>query len=151
MGRTQARGNDAFWFDDLADTMRAVRNEVNIKNERSMNELCFLNFLTWLGLLGMGLYILIYLRSAFLAIYRSESFYVKMCGLVTAFNFAYGWVENTTAVDILNVTYWTFISIGLSAKFRGMDDADFTAWYQSIYTKRLSQKREVSTLSYSKK
>lgn len=133
LGRTQARGNDSFWFASLAEDMRAVRNGDNIKNERSMNELCFPNIFTWLGIVGMFLYIMIYLHASFLAIYRSNSFFVKLCGLVTAFNFAFGWVENATAFDILNITYWVFIAIGLSPKFREMRDADFIIWYQSIY------------------
>ena len=133
MGRTTARGNDTEAFGLAAYEMKSVRDVKNIKEERSMNELCFLNIFTWLGLIGMLLYMGIYIRAAYLGIYKSKSFFVKMAGIVTAFNFAYGWVENCTMFDILNITYWFFISICLSPKFREMNDEEFKKWYQEIF------------------
>lgn len=133
LGRTPARGNDTSFFYDLADDMLTVKFTKNIKHERSQNELCFLNIFTWLGLIGMLLYIAIYLRASYMGVYRSKNFYVKMAGVVTAFNFAYGWIENSTAFDILNLVYWTFISICLSSKFRNMSNSEFESWYKEIF------------------
>jgi hypothetical protein len=134
-GRTPARGNDTFFFYDIADDLQSTRAVKNLKHERPANELCFLNIFTWLGLLGMFLYMGIYLYAAYLGLWKSRNYYVKIAGLVTAFNFAYGWVENATSFDIQNVVYWTFISICLSKEFRNMDDAAFKQWFKGIFRK----------------
>ena len=112
--------------------------DYNIKHERSKNEVCFPNIFTWLGLVGMLLYIAIYIWASFIGVYRSKNYYVKLCGIVVAFNFLYGWVENVTAFDILNFTYWIFISICLSSKFRSMTDEDFKSWYNSLFGIKIS-------------
>lgn len=132
-GRTPARGNDTQFFYDLGSDLQSVHHVNNIKHEREMNEVCFPNIFTWLGLVGMLLYILIYLWASYLGVFKSNSFYVKMAGIVTAFNFAYGWIENVNNFDILNVVYWTFISICLSSQFRNMNDDDFNKWFSSIF------------------
>lgn len=132
-GRTPARGNDTYFFYDKAMDLAGVKNVDNIKNERSMNELCFLNIFTWLGLVGMVAYILIFLHASILAIYKSNSFYMKLIGLYIAFNFAYGWIENTTNFDIINFVYWMAISMALSPEFRKMSDDEFKKWFADIF------------------
>lgn len=132
-GRTPARGNDTYFFYDKAMDLAGVKNVENIKNERSMNELCFLNIFTWLGLVGMVAYILIFLHASILAIYKSNSFYMKLIGLYIAFNFAYGWIENTTNFDIINFVYWMAISMALSPEFRKMSDDEFKKWFADIF------------------
>ncbi len=140
-GRTPARGNDTYFFWDIAYDLTATKMDYNIKHERPKNEVCFPNIFTWLGLVGMLLYIAIYLWASFLGVYRSKNYYVKLCGLVVAFNFLYGWVENVTAFDILNFTYWIFISICLSSKFRSMTDEDFKSWYNSLFGIKISHQK----------
>jgi hypothetical protein len=134
-GRTPARGNDTQAFYDLANDLQSVSHAGNIKHERYSNEVCFPNIFTWLGLVGMILYIGIYFRASYLGLFKSRNFYVKMAGIVTAFNFAYGWVENITNFDILNVVYWTFISICLSSQFRNMSDGEFKNWFNGLFYK----------------
>lgn len=133
LGRTPARGNDteAFWW--LADDLQSVKKVENIKHERVMNELCFLNIFTWIGLVGMILYIGIYVIASYLGVYKSRNIYVKLIGLYVAFNFMYGWVENVTNFDILNFNYWLMISICLSTKFRKMTDRSFEKWMCRIF------------------
>lgn len=132
-GRTPARGNDTSAFEDLADNLKSVYNDVNIKRERSGNEVCFPNIFTWLGLVGMLLYIGIYLVASFMGLYRSRNYYVKLLAVYVAFNFMYGWVENVANIDILNVNYWLMISICLSSKFREMGDRKFGLWVNKIF------------------
>lgn len=132
-GRTPARGNDTNFFWDIAYDLTATHLDFNIKHERSKNEVCFPNIFTWLGLVGMLLYIAIYVWAAYLGVYRSKNYYIKLTGLVVAFNFLYGWVENVTSFDILNFTYWTFISMCLSSRFRSMTDHEFKEWFNSLF------------------
>lgn len=133
LGRTPARGNDTESFWELADDLQSVKKVENIKHERVKNELCFLNIFTWLGLIGMLLYIGIYVTASYLGVYKSRNIYVKLIGLYVAFNFVYGWVENTTNFDILNFNYWLMISICLSTKFRKMTDRSFEKWMCRIF------------------
>lgn len=134
-GRSLARGHDTRYFASSAEELYNVRAASNIRIERQSDELCFTNIFTWLGVVGLFLYIGIYLYSMWLGLFRSNSYYVKLCACVVAFNFAYGWVENATNFDILNFTYWIFISICLSSNFRRMSDADFKTWFRSIFYK----------------
>ena len=132
-GRTPARGNDTYIFQDIAEDLKTVRNDYNIKYERNANEVCFPNIFTWLGLIGMLLYIGIYLMASFQGVYKSNNIYVKLIGIYIAFNFMYGWVENATCFDILNITYWLMISICLSPKFRSMSDNEFKLWINQVF------------------
>lgn len=134
-GRTPARGHDTRFFASSAEELQYVRYVKNIRIERQSDEMCFTNIFTWLGLVGMMLYIAIYLYAMWLGLSHSKSYYVKLCACVVAFNFAYGWVENATTFDILNFTYWLFIAICLSPSFRQMDDMEFKSWFRSIFYK----------------
>ena len=132
-GRTPARGNDTYFFYDYATEKNIVHGTANIKHERIKNELCFPNVFTWLGLIGMLLYMGIYIIAAYYGIFRSNSCFVQGAGLMTIFNFAYGWVENATAFDILNFCYWIFIAMCLSPRFRKMNGEQFIKWYSTIF------------------
>lgn len=129
-GRSLARGNDSNTFGiHMAEELKTG------KYERYYNELCHLNIFTWLGVIGMLLYSLIYLRSSYLAVYRSNSYFLKLIGVFIAFHWAYGWIEDTTNFDILNISLWSAISMGLSSQFRSMSDQDFVEWFGAIFRK----------------
>lgn len=142
-GRTPARGNDTYFFYDITKNLNAVNKAYNIKHERPQNEVCFPNIFTWLGLVGMVLYILIYAFASCLAVYRAKSFYVKMIGMIVAFNFLYGWVENVTNFDIINFCYWILISICLSSTFRDMSDEQFRDWFRGIFRSNIKKSIEI--------
>lgn len=129
-GRSLARGNDSNWFGSfMAEDLKTG------KYERYKNELCHLNIFTWLGVIGMLLYSLIYFRSSFLAVYRSNSYFLKLIGVFIAFHWAYGWIEDATNFDILNISLWSAIGMGLSSQFRSMTDQDFIEWFGAIFKK----------------
>lgn len=127
-GRTPARGNDSVAF----GTYSAEELKTG-KYERHSNELLHLNLLTWIGLVGMLMYSFIYLRSSYLAVYRSNSKYLKYIGLFIVFHWSYGWVEDFNRFDIQNIALWSVIAIGLSSKFRAMSDAEFQYWVRGIF------------------
>lgn len=129
-GRSLARGNDSNTFGiHMAEELKTG------KYERYQNELCHLNIFTWLGVIGMLLYSLIYLRSSYLAVYHSNSYFLKLIGVFIAFHWAYGWIEDATKFDILNISLWSAIGMGLSSQFRSMSDQDFVEWFRAIFTK----------------
>lgn len=126
-GRTQARGNDTKAFSE---------SFIDIKKthiERSMNEVCHLNIFTWLGLIGIVLYSLIYFRSSYLAIYKSNNIFLKFIGVFIAFRWAYGWIEDINNFDAMSISIWMLISMGLSDYFRKMNNIEFKNWVLSIF------------------
>ena len=129
-GRTPARGNDSEAFGQFyAEDLKSG------KYERHSNELCHLNVFTWLGLVGMLLHCLIYLLASYRAVYYSNNQFVKYIGIMVAFNWALGWIENWTNFNIPNLTIWIMISICLSSKFRSMNDIEFKFWFESLFMK----------------
>lgn len=129
-GRTPARGNDSVVFGAAyAEDLRTG------KYERYMNEVCHPNIFTWLGIIGMVLYSLIYIKSSYLAVYKSNNIFMKFMGIYVAFNWAYGWVENVNKFDILNISIWMAIAMGFSLPFRKMNDIEFQRWIIGIFKK----------------
>lgn len=129
-GRTPARGNDSYFFGSFnAEKLKTG------KYERHSNELCHLNVFTWLGLIGLLLHCAIYLIASYRAVYYSNNQFVRYIGIMVAFNWALGWIENFTRFDIMNLTIWIMISICLSSKFRSMNDMEFKMWLDSLFIK----------------
>ena len=127
-GRTPARGNDSMYF----GAFQAEKLKTG-KYERHANELCHINVFTWLGLIGVVLYSLIYLRSSYLSVYHSNNIYIKFIGCFIAFRWAYGWVEDLNNFSIMNISLWMLIAMGISVKFRKMSNLDMRQWVQNIF------------------
>lgn len=127
-GRTPARGNDSFSFG------KQTAEELGTgKYERHCNEVCHPNVFTWLGLIGMLLYTIIYIQASWLAMYRSKSYPIKILGCFVAFHWALGWIEDQNRFDISSIFLWMCIAICLSHQFRDMDDDYFHAWFYCIF------------------
>lgn len=130
-GRTPARGNDSVTFGSFK-----AENLKTGKYERHYNELCHTNVFTWLGLIGVILYSLIYFRSSYLALYKSNNKYIKYLGCFIAFRWAYGWIEDFNRFDIMNISLWMMISMGISIQFRSMSNEQFKSWLNGIFRKQ---------------
>jgi len=127
-GRTPARGNDSATFG------AAIAKDLGTdKKERHGNEVNFPNVFTWLGFIGMVLYCVIYLKSAYLAVYKSRNIFMKLLGVLIAFHFLYGWVEEPIRFDILSISIWMVIAMGFSEQFRYMTNQEFKNWVKSIF------------------
>lgn len=124
-GRTPARGNDDYFFESLATDGKghAMR-----PNERHVNEVGFLNIYTWIGLIGIVLYSLIYLKASAWAVYKSHNNFIRYLGVFVAFRWAMGWIEEINTFFIQSIMIWMMISMCLSEKFRKMTDTEFRAW-----------------------
>ncbi|MBP8793118.1 MAG: hypothetical protein KBE41_04425 [Lutibacter sp.] len=126
-GRTPARGNDSMAFGAYqAEDLKTGRYE------RHSNEVCFPNVFTWLGLIGLIMYCFIYLKSSYLAVYKSNNIFVKLIGVYIAFHFTFGWVEDFNRFDITNISLWMMIAMGFSERFRRMNNWQFKIWGRSI-------------------
>lgn len=130
-GRTPARGNDSSFFGKhIAEDLGTN------KYERHRNEVCHPNVFTWLGLIGMLLYSIIYLQASFLALYRSKSYAMKVLACFVAFHWALGWIEDINRFDVTNIFMWMCIAMCLSEEFRNMDDYQFKDWFYHLFHKR---------------
>ena len=129
-GRSLARGNDSVSF----GTFTAEKLKTG-KYERHMNEVCHPNIFTWLGLLGMIPWCLIYIYSSWLAIYRSNNIYMKYIGVYIAFRFFLGWIEDVNSFNISGISVWILIAMGLSEQFRMMTSGEFRHWTNHCFPK----------------
>lgn len=123
-GRTPARGNDSMAFGEF--TAEELKTG---KFERYMNEVGNLNVFTWTGLIGLVLWSLIYFKSSYLAVYKSNNIYIKYLGLFIAFRFFLGWIEDVNNFNISGITVWMMIAMGFSVKFRNMNNIAFRKWF----------------------
>lgn len=124
-GRTPARGNDSYYFQALTDDGKGHKLRMN---ERHVNEVGFLNVYTWIGLIGILLYSLIYLRASILALWHSNNSYMKILGVFVAFRWALGWIEDINTFFIHSIILWMLIAMCMSEKFRKLTDSEFRVW-----------------------
>lgn len=126
-GRTPARGNDsvAFGRQSAEDLQTGLY-------ERFANETGLPTLFTWIGLIGLVLISLIYLRSSWLAVYDSNNRYVKIVGCFVAFRWGYGWIEDTYLFNPLIIGLFMCMGLCLSRYFRKMSDAEIKAWLLGI-------------------
>jgi len=130
-GRTPARGNDSEAFG-----AHSAEELGTGKYERHSNEVCHPNVFTWLGLIGVILYSMIYFRSSYLALFKSKNIALKLLGIYIAFRWAYGWIEDNSALNMVSVSLWMIIAMGFSEEFREMTDKDFKEWIIGILPRR---------------
>jgi hypothetical protein len=129
-GRTPARGNESEIFGSLiSDDLKTGRKE------RYSNEVSILNIFTWMGLLGVVLYLLVFLKAARLAVLDSNSDFLKLIGLYISFRWTYAWVEDFNRLDIMNVTLFLTLAICFSSGMRQMSNKEVKYWVNSIFNK----------------
>ncbi len=126
-GRSPGRGNDTKLFSFISESI----GESDV--ERVRNEICHINIFTWTGIVGVVIYLLLYLQASFLALYRSKNIYVKYLSVLIAFHWAYGWVEDINDINMMNVGLWLMIGICVSPYFRNMGEREFELWFKSIF------------------
>lgn len=129
-GRTPARGNDSALFGE--------HNNLTLKTgklERFSNEVSILNIFTWLGVVGVILYFLIFMKASYLAINQSSNIFIKLVGLNVSFRWLYGWVEDFSNFDLSNIFLWIMIGMCFSKTFRIMTNDEVLMWIRGIFDK----------------
>jgi hypothetical protein len=130
-GRTPARGNDSVSFGDYN------KEKLNTgKQERFSNEVSILNVFTWLGVIGVLLYFLIFIKASYLAINQSNNIFIKLIGINIAFRWAYGWVEDFSNFDLSNIFLWIMIGMCFSESFRKMNNREIKNWVRGIFERK---------------
>lgn len=130
IGRTPARGNDSSTVGKQAEANYGP----DAKPERNMNEVCHPNVFTWLGLIGVILYSLLYLHSTILGLFFSNNTYCRYLAALVGFHWLMGWVEDINSFNYMNVGLWMVVGISYSPEFRKMSDNEFKIWFQSLFS-----------------
>jgi hypothetical protein len=137
-GRTPARGNDSASFGEFTKLTLNTG-----KQERFSNEVSILNIFTWLGLVGVLLYFLVFFKATYLAINRSNSIFIKLIGINIAFRWAYSFVEDFSEFDLSNIFLWIMIGMCFSESFRKMNDMEIKMWVRGIFEKKKTTPRKI--------
>lgn len=137
-GHTPARGNKV----DVSSILFLYAYEDGLdsksfnKEERFDNEALHLNIFTWLGLVGLILYSLIYFRASYLAVFHSNNKFMRLMGCIVALYWTFGFVETTNKIDLTNFVLWTSIGMCYSDRFRNMDNFEFANWCRTIVSNK---------------
>ena len=125
-GHSIGRGNthSGVWNQDL---------EGMDSSERLMNEAHMLNIFTWLGILGIILYTIMYLQSSCLGLFSSKNRYVPLIACAVAFHWAMLWLEECPSLKPLDYALFLLLGMCFSPKFRRMTDAEFKLWFRSCF------------------
>jgi len=127
-GRTPARGNDSPSFGEYnKDKLKTG------KLERFANEVSILNVFTWLGIVGVFLYFIIFFKASYYAINESNNIFIKIIGIYISFRWLYGFVEDFSNFDLSNIFLWIMVGMSFSKNFRHMSDKQFKVWVRSMF------------------
>ncbi|MET7030074.1 hypothetical protein [Sediminicola luteus] len=134
LGRTPARGNESPSFGPQIDKDLKTK-----KMERHSNEVSILNIFTWTGIVGVLLYFFVFFKASFLAIKKSNSWFMKLLGIYISFRWAYAWVEDFSTFNLSYLFLWITIGMCFSTAFREMTDLELKNWVRGIFDKRYRQ------------
>lgn len=126
-GRTGARGYESDSFGGISRELKMNRNE------RYSSEVSILNIFNWTGIVGVILFFLVFYQASYLAIYKSNNFFIKMLGVYILFRWFYLWIEDFNKFDLNNIFLWISISMCISIEFRKMDNREFRNWVLGIF------------------
>jgi hypothetical protein len=129
LGRSPARGNETVVFAKFFE-------EISGRNERYKNEANVPNIFTWMGIIGVLLYFLVFYKASTLAIYQSNSIYSKLLGLFVASRWAYAWVEDYSNFGMNDFAIYLMIGACLSVSFRKMNNLEVKLWARGIFDRR---------------
>ncbi len=105
----------------------------DLQSERLMNEAHMLNIFTWMGILGIIFYTIMYLQSSCLGLFCSKNRYVPLIACAVAFHWAMTWLEECPSFNPMDYALFLLLGICFSPKFRRMTDAEFKIWFLSCF------------------
>ena len=105
-GRSPARGYDTIKF---ADAIREASGGALSDDERPSSETCILNIFTYMGVIGVILFAMLFLKSAYMSIWYSRNYFVKIIALFVLFRWCYSWIEELTLFSINFLILWVIL------------------------------------------
>lgn len=126
-GRSIARGYDSFSFGETIDRDLGVK-----RGERGSCETSILNVFNYFGLIGVFVYMWVFLSASYMALMRSKNIFVPIVGTYVAFRWMFAWVEDFSKFDLNYLFLWIMIGICFSPWFRQMTNDEFRNWIKVI-------------------
>lgn len=126
-GRSIARGYDSSWFGDAVDKDLGVK-----RGERGSCETSILNVFNYFGLIGVFIYMWVFLSASYMALKRSKNIFVPIVGTYVAFRWMFAWVEDFSKFDLNYLFLWIMIGICFSPWYRRMTNDEFKKWIKMI-------------------
>ncbi len=127
-GRTPARGNDT--TTNLFEKFNIEHNRP--VSERFANEIGAANAFTHFGIIGLIIFLLLYYRAIYLALYKSNSYYMKLIGVSISFRSLYFFIEDYYTLRIQTIALVLLIAMAYSVEFRKMSNKDYKIWINQI-------------------
>ena len=100
--------------------------------ERGGTESSVLNVFLHFGVLGLIIYLVLFMSASYLAINKSNNMYMVLIGFYVAFRFMMGWVEDIINLDVNMFLLWAMIGMCYSPAFREMTDEEFREWFDGV-------------------
>lgn len=123
LGRSPARGYDTNFFKDQLT--------VTGKNERFSSEIGIINILTWTGLIGVILYLLLIAKSLLYAVRRSQNIHLIILAVYTFTRYLLSFVEEFPGFNLSYISLWLSISLLTSEKLLNKSTKHFARFLRS--------------------
>lgn len=129
-GRTFGYGYDSDW-----STKRAELTNNGIMLQRNA-EVFIINIYTWMGLIGIILFAILFFIASQKAINKSNNMYVRYIGILVSLQWIFCWIENCMAtINFNQLIMWMEIAICLSPYWRNLKDNEFKLIIKNIFSK----------------
>ena len=131
-GRSIARGYDQSFFSwMLEEQFKGVHGEYRA-DERAATEVSILNIFNYFGLIGVFLYLWVFVLATKKAMYCSQNIYIKVIGLYVVFRWMFAFIEDFSRFDLNMLFLWIMIGMCYSPYWRNMNDKDVELWIKSL-------------------
>lgn len=124
-GRSMARGYDSDFFgnEDL---------EMTGRGERGSSEVAILNIFNYFGLVGVVIYLLLFLGAVVRVFLHSRNKILYFIALYVGFRWMWAFVEDFTMFDLNTLCLWAALSMCYSPLFLNMDDSRIGSWARGL-------------------
>lgn len=129
-GHSLARGYKSHIFGKGIDRLIGLS-----RGERGASEVCVINIFTYMGVIGLALFMILFLKAIHNAIWYSQSRYMKTIGLLVAFRWFYCWLEEYQRYDTNTLILFLMVGMCYSPYFLNMNDEDFKEFIDNMTVK----------------
>lgn len=102
---------------------------------RPIVEVCFLQLILKIGIIGFVLYITVIISAIFKALSKGRSLFIKSLGLLLVSYLIMMFIENQIAYNLLNVIIWIVIGMCHSSELRDLSDNEIRDLFKMPYRK----------------
>lgn len=129
-GHSLARGYKSHRFGKGIDKVIGLS-----RGERGTSEVCCINIFTYMGIVGLFLFMVLFIKAVYNAIWFSQSKYMKTIGLLVGFRWFYCWLEEYQRYDTNTLILFIMVGMCYSPFFLKMEDCDFEEFIENMTTK----------------